>query len=237
MPKSADDEKRNAALAALEFVEDGMTIGLGTGSTAAFFVEYLAEEVAEGLVVRGVPTSEATRRLAEAHAIPLVPIDQVERIHICVDGADEIDAEANLIKGGGGALLREKIVASASDHMIVIADNSKQVERLGHFPLPVEVTPFGFTITAKKIYDALKQSGVMEPKVRLRETGEKGDPFVTDGGNYILDCACGLIPEPRRTAMKLALIPGVVEHGLFIDMARSIIFGDDEGAEVLEISH
>ena len=161
-------EKENAAHAAMDFVEDGMTLGLGTGSTAKFFVENLAEEIAEGLVVRGVPTSEQTRRLAESLGVPLVDVEQVDRIHLTVDGADEVDEHAQLIKGGGAALLREKIIANASDLMIVIADSSKKVDMLGQFPLPVEVTPFGYTITAKKTYDALKKAGVLKPMINVR---------------------------------------------------------------------
>lgn len=234
---SKDDAKRNAAAAAIDFVEDGMTLGLGTGSTAAFFVEFLADEVADGLVVRGVPTSEATRRLAESHGIPLIPVEQVERIHLTVDGADEVDPSANLIKGGGAALLREKIIANASDHMVVIADADKAVDQLGQFPLPVEVTPFGFTITAKKVYDALVETGIHKPNVRLRELAAGASPLVTDGGNYILDCSCGVIPNPGATARALSDIPGVVEHGLFLNIARTVILGDDEGAEVLEFEY
>ncbi|MEL6664030.1 MAG: ribose-5-phosphate isomerase RpiA [Pseudomonadota bacterium] len=226
-------EKRNAANAAMEFVEDGMTLGLGTGSTAKYFVEMVAEEVADGLVVRCVPTSEQTRQLALSHGVPLVPIDQVDRIHLTVDGADEIDGAGNLIKGGGAALLREKIIASASDHMVVIADPSKQVERLGAFPLPVEVTPFGFTITAKQVFDALCASGVDRPKVKLR-TADDGEPLFTDGGNHILDCHCGRIPDVEATAARLSGVPGVVEHGLFIAMARTVIIGNEGGAVVFE---
>ena len=231
---SLDDAKRNAAAAALEFVEDGMTLGLGTGSTAAFFVEFLADEIADGLLIKAVPTSETTRRQADAYGIPLIPVEHVERIHLTVDGADEIDPNANLIKGGGGALLREKIIANASDLMVVIADASKSVDVLGQFPLPVEVTPFGFTITAKKVFDALRQTGVARPGVGLREQASGGKPFLTDGKNYILDCKCGSIPNPLETAAALANIPGVVEHGLFLNMARTVILGDDEGAEILE---
>lgn len=229
-----DEAKRNAAAAALEFVEDGMTLGLGTGSTAAFFVEFLADEIADGLQIKGVPTSDATRVQAESLGIPLIPVDQVERIHLTVDGADEIDPGANLIKGGGAALLREKIIANASDHMIVIADAGKAVDKLGQFPLPVEVTPFGFTITAKKVYDALCVSGIDKPVVKLREVTGTGSPLVTDGGNYILDCSCKVIPSPQETALLLSIIPGVVEHGLFLNMARTVILGDEDGAEIFE---
>lgn len=231
---SQDRAKENAAVAALEYIEDGMTVGLGTGSTAKFFVELLAEEVADGLVVRGVPTSEQTRRLAENHGIPLLPVEQVERIQVTVDGADEVDGRGRLIKGGGAALLREKIIADASDHMVVIADPSKLVETLGEFPLPVEVTPFGFTITAKKVHDALKESGVIRPKVKLRQGHQRSEPIITDGGNYILDCHCGAIPNSERLAVLLSSIPGVVEHGLFLNIARTVIVGNDEGATVFE---
>lgn len=226
-------EKENAAAAAMEYVEDGMTIGLGTGSTAKYFVEMLADEIADGLVVRGVPTSEQTRRLAESHGVPLVPVDQVEAIHLTVDGADEIDENGNLIKGGGGALLREKIIANASDHMVVVADPSKQVTWLGQFPLPLEVTPFGFTITAKKVFDALRASGVDRPRVKLR-TLDGLTPFVSDNGNHILDCHCQRIPDPEAVAARLCDLPGVVEHGLFINFARTVIIGNESGAAVFE---
>lgn len=226
-------EKENAAAAAIEFVEDGMTIGLGTGSTAKFFVEMLAEEIADGLVIKGVPTSEETRRLAESLGVPLLPIEQVDRIHLTVDGADEVDDEAQLIKGGGAALLREKIIANASDLMVVIADPSKAVEVLGAFPLPVEVTPFGYTITAKKVFDALKSAGVLRPKIDVR-TGGGNKPIITDGGNYILDCHCSIIPDAPKAALLLSNVPGVVEHGLFIGLARTVIIGDEDGASIIE---
>jgi len=230
-----EKEKENAALAAMEFVEDGMTIGLGTGSTAKFFVEHLAEEVADGLVVRCIETSEQTRRLASSLGVPLIPFEQVERIHLTVDGADEVDEQGQLIKGGGAALLREKIIANASDHMVVIADPSKQVERLGKFPLPVEVTPFGYTITAKLVYDVLAASGIDRPRVELR-TLSNGELVVTDGGNHILDCHCGRIPDAEALAARLSNVPGVVEHGLFIGLARTVIIGNENGATVFEFS-
>ncbi len=226
-------EKQNAAAAALEFVEDGMTLGLGTGSTAKFFVEMLADEVADGLLVRAVPTSEETRRLAESHGVPLIPVDEVERIHLVVDGADEIDEHGTLIKGGGAALLREKIIADASEHMVVIADPSKQVVRLGALPLPVEVTPFGFTLTARRVFEALRASGIDKPKVELRTYGGR-EPLVTDGGNHILDCHCGRIPDAEALAARLSGVPGLVEHGLFISLARTVIIGNENGAAVFE---
>ena len=226
-------EKRNAAIAAMEFVEEGMTLGLGTGSTAKHFVELLADEVADGLIVRGVPTSEETRRLAKSLGVPLMDVEQVEQIHLTVDGADEADAQGNLIKGGGAALLREKIIANASDHMVVIADPSKHVDRLGAFPLPVEVTPFGFTITAKAVFNVLEASGIERPKVQLRMKADNS-PLITDGGNYILDCHCKRIPDAQATATRLSAIPGVVEHGLFIELARTVIIGGEDGATIFE---
>ena len=230
---SNDLGKENAALVAMEFVEDGMTIGLGTGSTAKFFVEALAEEVAEGRKVQGVPTSKQTEELALSLNVPLIPVEHVERIHLTVDGADEADQHGRLIKGGGAALLREKIIANASDHMLVIADESKYVEMLGAFPLPVEVTPFGFTLTAKKVFDALCEAGVERPMVKLRES-EAGKPIITDGQNYVLDCHCRVIPNPEQLSVLLADVPGVVEHGLFLNMARTLVIGNDEGATVYE---
>ena len=230
-----EHEKENAAMAAMEYVEDGMTIGLGTGSTAKYFVEMLAEDVADGLVVRCIETSEQTRRLASSLGVPLIPFEQVERIHLTVDGADEVDPQGQLIKGGGAALLREKIIANASDHMVVIADPSKQVERLGKFPLPVEVTPFGYTITAKLVYDVLAASGIDRPRVQLRSL-TNGELVVTDGGNHILDCHCERIPDAEALAARLSNVPGVVEHGLFIGLARTVIIGNENGATVFEFS-
>ncbi|KJS37971.1 MAG: ribose 5-phosphate isomerase [Hyphomonas sp. BRH_c22] len=229
-----EHEKENAAQAAMEYVEDGMTIGLGTGSTAKYFVEMLADEVADGLLVRCIETSEQTRALATSLGVPLVPFEQVDRIHLTVDGADEVDSNGYLIKGGGAALLREKIIASASDHMVVIADPSKQVERLGAFPLPVEVTPFGYTITAKKVYDVLCAAGIDRPRVELRKQAGSMDLLVTDGGNHILDCHCGRIPDAEALAARLSNVPGVVEHGLFINIARTVIIGNENGATVFE---
>lgn len=226
-------EKRNAAEAAMEFVEEGMVLGLGTGSTAKFFVEFLAEEIADGLMVKGVPTSEQTQRLAESLGIPLLSVERVNQIHLTVDGADEVDENGFLIKGGGAALLREKIIANASDHMIVIADPSKQVERLGEFPLPVEVTPFGFTLTAKKVFDVLCASGIDKPKVDVRRDHD-GELLFTDGGNHILDCNCKRIPDAVALAARLSNVPGVVEHGLFIDLARTVIIGNENGSTVFE---
>jgi ribose 5-phosphate isomerase A len=230
----SDIAKMRAAAAALDFVDEGMILGLGTGSTAAHFVRMLGERVQAGLKVLGLPTSEATRRLAQSVGVPLLDLDHADRIDLTVDGADEVDPEFRLIKGGGGALLREKIIANASDHMVVIADAGKMVETLGAFPLPIEVTPFGFTITAKKVFDALRAAGCDGADIQVREMGNAGKFFVTDGGNYILDCRCARIPRPEELAERLKRIPGVVEHGLFLGLARTVIVGGDQSVQVLE---
>lgn len=228
--------KENAALAALDFVEDGMTLGLGSGSTAEIFIELLGERVAGGLKVQGIPTSEATAACARENAVPLVEADKVSGIHLTIDGADEVDPMLNLIKGGGACLLREKIIAHASDKMIVIADNSKLVETLGAFALPIEVDPFGMALTAEQIYIALKQSGCENGQTMLRENKEGTGPLVTDGGHYILDCKCEKIPNPVDTAHLLSQIPGVMEHGLFIDLADVVIVGESDHARVMELT-
>jgi ribose 5-phosphate isomerase A len=230
---SADVAKINAAAAAVDIVRDGMTLGLGTGSTAAHFVRLLGRRVASGLSIRGVPTSEATLRLAQECRVPLIEVDRVGAIDLAVDGADEVDPEFRLIKGGGAALLREKIVAAAARHFVVIADESKMVGRLGAFPLPVEVTPFGYTLTAAKVYLALRDTGCAGTDVALRERAP-GTPVVTDGGNFVLDCRCNAIPDAETLAARLKAIVGVVEHGLFLGMARTVIVGRGRGAEVLE---
>jgi ribose 5-phosphate isomerase A len=226
--------KQNAALTAMQFVEEGMTIGLGTGSTAKYFVELLADEVADGLVVRCIETSEQTRRLALSLGVPLIPFEQVDHIHLTVDGTDEVDLVGTLIKGGGAALLREKIIANASDHLVVIADETKPKTQLGAFPLPVEVTPFGYTFTAKKVYDVLLACGVEKPRVDLRYKPDSPELLVTDGGNYILDCRCEIIRDAPLLAARLSAVPGVVEHGLFIGLARTLIVGNDDGAVIFK---
>jgi ribose 5-phosphate isomerase A len=232
-----DIAKINAATAALNFVENGMIVGLGTGSTAKHFITMLGRRVGAGLSIGAVPTSLASQALAEQVGISLLDIDQADRIDVTVDGADEIDGHKNLLKGGGGALLREKIIAHATDHMVVIADQSKAVTDLGAFPLPVEVTRFGFTITAKKIFDALRATSCAKAHVTLREVAG-GGPFITDNGNYILDCACGLIPDPTATAQALNAIPGVVENGIFLAFPRTrrtVILGNATGFEVMGV--
>lgn len=232
---SADIAKFNAAQAALDYVKDGMVVGLGTGSTSAHFVRGLGERVRQGLRVKGVPTSEATRALAEQVGVPLVEISQVTGIDVDVDGADEIDPAFRLVKGGGGALLREKIVAAASKRMVVIADASKWVETLGEFPLPVEVTRFGATLTAERVRAALRASGCAGEEVVLRVSGKSNEPVITDGGNYILDAHAKRIPDAEKLARALKDIAGVVEHGLFIGLAHVVILGREKGAEVREL--
>jgi len=228
--------KENAAAAALEFVEDGMTIGLGSGSTAEIFIEMLGEKVAGGLKVQGVPTSQATAKCARENGVPLIEADRVSRIHLTVDGADEVDPGFNLIKGGGACLLREKIIAHASDKMVVIVGGNKMVDNLGAFALPVEVDPFGMAITAEQIYVALKKSGCKNAQTTLRQNKDGDGPLITDGGHYILDCKCEVITSPADTAHLLSRIPGVMEHGLFIDIANVIVVGEDDHAKVMELT-
>ncbi|PHS22530.1 MAG: ribose 5-phosphate isomerase A [Robiginitomaculum sp.] len=229
-----DNPKTHAARAALDYVKDDMILGLGSGSTAEIFIELLGIRVVAGLRVQGIPTSDQTAEAAREAGIELLSIEHADRIDLTVDGADEIGPDFALIKGGGGRLLREKIIANASDLMVVIADESKMVKTLGAYPLPVEVEPFGFSITAKKVFDALCQAGSSRPDVKLRHDQNSGKPFITDGGHYILDCACAAIPDPAKTASRLCAVPGVVEHGLFIDLARVVIIGDELSAEILE---
>jgi ribose 5-phosphate isomerase A len=227
-----DELKRQAAARALEHVREGMKLGLGTGSTAKHFVELLGERVHAGLKVIGVPTSEATRADAERCGIPLATLDDIDRLDLTVDGADEIDAALDVIKGGGGALLREKIVAAASDRMIVIADESKWVARLGRFPLPVEVIPFGLTATRRAIELAFEKSGVSGQMVVRK--GPDGHAFVTDGGHWIIDAHLGQIPDAARLAGYLSPIPGVVEHGLFTGLVTAAILAGPQGIRVVE---
>lgn len=227
-----DDLKRQAAARALEHVQGGMKLGLGTGSTAKHFVDLLGERVRSGLNVIGVPTSEATRAQAEACGIRLTTLDEIDRLDLTVDGADEIDAALNVVKGGGGALLREKIVAAASDRMIVIADDTKWVARLGRFPLPIEVIPFGFAATRRAIADAFANCGVTGP-LALRKGGD-GLVFVTDGGHWIVDAHLGQIADAPRLAAHLAAIPGVVEHGLFIGLVSTAMLAGDQGIRIFE---
>jgi ribose 5-phosphate isomerase A len=222
--------KGRAAAAALELVRPGMRLGLGTGSTAAHFIALLGARVAQGLHVVGVPTSELTRAQAQALAIPLATLDEVLELDLAIDGADEFDPQLRLIKGGGGALLREKIVASASRRLIIIADASKAAKTLGKFPLPVEVNRFGFEATRRLIMREAQACG-LAGAIELRKS-PNGEAFVSDGGHYIVDCAFGAIPAPEELADRLIAIPGVVEHGLFIGLASAVISAGPEGIEI-----
>ena len=225
-----DQRKREAAERALQLVTSGMKLGLGSGSTARQFVDLVGEKVKAGLDIRCVATSEATDAQAKALGIPLGTLDDIPELDLTVDGADEVDPMLNLIKGGGGALLREKIVASASKRMVVIADATKLVPRLGAFPLPIEVVPFGLAATRRHIERAFAKLGLAGP---MRVRGGESSPFITDGGHYILDCSLGAIAEPEALSEILSPIPGVVEHGLFVGIARAAIIAGAEGVEVL----
>ena len=212
--------KQRAAAAGAELITDGMVLGLGTGTTASYLVQILGERVRQGLRIQGVPTSEATRQLAVAEGVPLTTLEEQPVLDLCLDGADEVDPELNLIKGGGGALLREKIVASAARQRIIMVDVSKCVDSLGAFPLAVEVIPFGWEVTRRQ----LEQFGGV-PALRQRE----GKPFVTDQGHYIIDCALSQIEDAPRLNHQLNQLPGVVENGLFVDMTDRLIIGSPDG--------
>ncbi len=222
---SNDQEKEAAARASLRFVEDGQVVGLGTGSTAAHFIRLLGDRVKEGLRVRGIPTSVRSEAMAKSLGIPLTNLDECPEIAVTVDGADEVDPQLRLIKGGGGALLREKIVASATKKLVIVADASKRVAMLGKFPLPVEVIKFAKTLVTRQI-------ACMGAHVQLR-TNDDGTAYLTDENNYILDCRFGEIEDVEGLARELSDMPGVVEHGLFIGMA-SVVLVANKG-EVLEL--
>ena len=219
-----DNEKEAAARASLRFVRDGDIVGLGTGSTATYAIHFLGDRVKAGLKIRGIPTSIHTQELAASLGIPLTTLDEAQEIDVTIDGADEFDPELRLIKGGGGALLREKIVASATRKLVIIADSSKQVPMLGKFPVPVEVIKFAEALVTKKI-------AAMGAQVTTRADAS-GRKFITDEGNHILDCHFGQIPDPPALARKLGTTPGVVEHGLFIGMASMVLVG--KGDQVVE---
>lgn len=212
--------KKLAAEAAVELVNDGMTVGLGTGSTAYWAIQRIGERVAEGLSIRAVPTSEQSEKQARELGIPLVPWPELERIDLTIDGADEIDPQLQLIKGGGGALLREKIVATLSDKLVIVADESKSVPVLGTFPLPAEIVPFAWEATRRQV-QALGCSGELR--------GGEAAPFVTDNGNYILDCRFGAISHPAELQAQLNAIPGVVENGLFVGLASVAYVAHSDG--------
>ena len=224
----SDRSKYACALRASALVENGMKVGLGTGSTAYWLVYHLAERVrSEGLEFVGVPTSNKTREQAQAEGLKLISMDDAGRLDITIDGADEFDQSMNLIKGGGGAHLQEKIVAFGSDRMVVIADETKKVNKLGKFPLPVEVLKFGSASSQKQIEELLIAQNYKDFTVQMRM--EKNKPFITDEGNYIFDLNLGEIQNPRKLCVDLNIIPGVVENGLFIDICNAVIIGYSDG--------
>jgi ribose 5-phosphate isomerase A len=220
-----DQEKQLAARAAVQLVEPGQIVGLGSGTTAEHAIRSLAERIRSGLRVTGIPTSQRTKQLAEQLGIPLTTLEEQPRIDLDIDGADEIDPQLNLIKGGGGAFLREKVIASVSRRFVVIADAAKEVKRLGKFPLPVEVIPFAQSLIKPKLE-------ALGAKVSLRRYAY-GNPYITDEGHHILDCSFGEIPDPPALADALRRIPGIVEHGLFIGMAELALIGKDGGVKQL----
>lgn len=222
-----DTAKLVAAKRACDFVESGMKVGLGTGSTAAWMVRCLGEMVNDGLRITGVPTSVRTAELAREVGIDVVSLEQAKWLDLTIDGADEFDRELNLIKGGGGALLHEKIVATASDQMIVIADTSKEVANLGAFPLPVEVIPFGWSTTKSLIEETLPSLNTLGTEINRRMAGD--DPYRTDEGNYILDLHLQRIGDARQFALVINQIPGVVENGLFVDICDVVVIGHGDG--------
>ena len=228
---SAQQFKVQAAERALSYIAEGTTIGLGSGSTAAAFVDLLAQRVRQGLKVTGVPTSEATRAQAASLGIALTTLDRVPFLDLTVDGADELDDALRLIKGGGGALLREKIIATASERMVVIADASKRVATLGSFPLPIEVVRFGLAAT-RNLLGAVAADAGCSGEIRLR-LGRDGEPFVTDSGNVLFDCVFGRIDNPEALDLALKSVPGVVENGLFLGIADAAIIAGADGVSVI----
>jgi ribose 5-phosphate isomerase A len=232
VPMDVEEQKRAAAAKALDYVRPGMRLGLGTGSTARHLVELLGERVRAGLKVTAVPTSETTRAQAERAGIALTTLDETPELDLTIDGADEIAPDLTLTKGGGGALLREKIVAAASATMIVIADESKWVTTLGRFPLPIEVVSFGATVTQRAIESSAADAGCPGPALLRR--AQNGHAFVTDGGHWLVDAQLQRIADPRGLAARLSAIPGVVEHGLFIGLARAAILAGPSGIRIVE---
>jgi ribose 5-phosphate isomerase A len=220
-----DEEKAEAARKSLEYVKDGMVVGLGSGTTATFVIKFLAERVRQGLKIRGIPTSRASGELARSLAIPLTSFDEVAYTDVTIDGADEVAPDLTLIKGGGGALLHEKIVASSSHRLVIVADEHKLVKRLGRFPLPVEVIPFA----ASPVRVRLEKIGA-NPALR---SAPDGSPYITDEGNFIFDCHYGEIMDPAAVAHTIKSMTGVVEHGLFLGLATVAIVAGPHGARVI----
>lgn len=218
-----DLHKMHVGEKAVTYIKDGMTVGLGSGSTVNWMLKKLGERVQEGLTMKGIPTSTKTEKLAKAYGIPLTSFAEIDRIDLAIDGADEVDENLNLIKGGGGSLLREKIVDARAKQLLIIVDESKQVTRLGKFPLPIEVVPFGWEMVAKEIAN-------LGGKPQLRKLGN--DIFVSDNGNYILDCAFNEIDRPGQLHNQLKALTGVVETGLFINMADQVITATENGIKI-----
>ena len=224
-----DEAKLAAATKAIEtFLQDGMTIGLGSGTTSRFFVRILGDRVKSGLRVIGVPSSKSTGQLAREVGVPLADLNDVEQLDLTIDGADEIDPKGRMIKGGGANLLWEKIVASASRKMVAIVDESKRVQRLGRFPLPVEIIPFSWKSTERQIQNFFKKAGYDDVRIDVRGSREK--PLITDSGHYLLDCHLQEIADPEFLADHLNQIPGVVEHGLFLGIATDAAIGKPDGS-------
>ncbi len=226
--QAQDQQKEAAAKESLRFIRDGQIVGLGTGSTATLAVKLIGERVKAGLKIKGIPTSARTEELAKQLGIPLVTLDEYQQIDVTIDGADEINPQLQLIKGGGGAMLREKIIASATKQMVVVGDATKQVPILGKFPLPVEVVSFAQALISKKI-------SALGAKVRLRQNMD-GSPYKTDEGHHILDCTFGQIPDPAALANVLDGMPGIMGHGLFINMASVALIATDSGVKELRRS-
>ncbi|MBP0615899.1 ribose-5-phosphate isomerase RpiA [Jiella mangrovi] len=227
---TADELKRAAGEAALSHVEDGMNLGIGTGTTTEAFIRLLADKVRDGLQVTGVATSERTERLCRELSIPMATLEELPKLDLTIDGADEIDQSLRLVKGGGGALLREKIVAVASRKMLVIADEAKLVETLGAFPLPIEINGFGMIATYLAIQEAVGELG-LSCELILRRRGP--EPFITDSGHLILDASFGRIPDPHALSNALLKVPGVVEHGLFLGLADEALVATASGVRHL----
>lgn len=223
---AVDQKKQRAAEHAVSLIKGGMRVGLGTGSTAKFAVEALGRRIKdERLKVKGVPTSEATRRLAEQHGVPLLSFEEADRLDLCIDGADEADQGLNLTKGGGGALLREKVVAFVSERFYCVVDDGKLVDKLHAFPLPIEVVPFAEKVVERELV-------LLGAQPSLRMAGD--EPYLTDNGLWILDSRFGPIEDPPMLARALSSIPGIAEHGLFCGLAHALVVGTDSGVRIIE---
>lgn len=229
---NADDQKRAAAAEAVKLVQPDMTLGLGTGSTAAHFIDLLGKKVSNGLSVMAIPTSQASGQQALSLGIELIEPDETTQIDLAVDGADEVGPGLALIKGGGGALLREKIIAEAARAFVVIADASKNVSQLGAFPLPVEIDGFAWALTVRRLRETLAEQGFANPSLQLRSAAS-GEPFLSDGGNLIVDCKLERVADPAALENALRRLPGVVETGLFVGLTDKVIIAGENGPETI----